>query len=194
MATADDLIAQIRGNITDPEDAAAMMADVRSAFDREDWGSAVESLTRTATPTMLDGVLYESTSKAAWAIDSAAHAVWDGIRDLMEPAIEAESEATADNVIDGRAAGREPDTYLSAMRYWLAACPEKDVYRIPLDRIVLREHFRDATKAYITRVVQDSLHYAVEAEYLKDQLTEAQCRALMWPFADLGTGNAIEEN
>lgn len=194
MEAADALIARIRRNIADPEDAAAMMQDVRAAFDREGWGPAVDALARTETPMVLDGIRYESTSKAAWAIDSAAHAVWDGIRDLFEPAIEAEAEAAADRAIEARTADVHPDTYLSTMRYWQNACHPKDVYPIPLDRIVLWEHFRDASKAFITRVVQDSLHYAVEAEYLKGQLTADHYRALTWPFDNLTDSNTAEEH
>ncbi len=194
METASALIAQIRRNIADTDDAAAMMADARAAHDRKGWGQSLEALSRAETPTMLEGVHYESTSKAAGAIDSAAHAVWDGIRDLIEPAIEAEAEATAAQVIEARADGAHPDQYLSTMRYWLSACHPQDVYPIPLDRIAIWEHFRDASKAYIARVVQDGIHYAVEAEFLKGQLTADQYQSLTWPFEDLIDSNASEED
>lgn len=193
MKTVDALIAQIRRNITDVDDAADMMADIRAAHDRQDWGPATEALWRAETPTVLDGVNYESTDKAAGEIDGAAHAVWEGVRDLLEPAIEAEAEATADNVTEARADGVHPDTYLSTLRYWLRACHPKGVYPIPLERIELRKHFRDASRAYIGRVVQDGIHYLVEAEFLKDQLTADHYRALTWPFEDLADNNASEE-
>ncbi|MEU8469538.1 hypothetical protein AB0F30_16715 [Streptomyces sp. NPDC029006] len=193
MRTVDTLIAQIRRNITDTDEAAAMMADVRGAHDRDGWDSAREALVRAETPLVQDGIRYESTSKAAWEMDSAAHAVWEGIRDLIEPAIDAEAEASADHVIEARTDGTHPDQYLSRMRYWLSACHPQDVYPIPLDQIAIWEHFRDAAKAYISRVFQDGIHYAVEAEFLKDQLTADQYRALTWPFEDLTDSSTSEE-
>lgn len=193
MQTADALIARIRRNIADSADATDMMFDIRAAYDREDWGPATEALYEATTPLLLDGVRYGSTFKAADVIDEAGHAVWDAVRDLIEPAIKAEAEATANSAIEDMAEGMHPDQYLSTMRYWLRACHPKSVYPIPLERLATWEDFRDASTAYIARVVQDGIHYAIEAEFLKDQLTAAHYRALTWPFDDLVDTNASEE-
>ncbi|GAA3808353.1 hypothetical protein ACFQ0G_53475 [Streptomyces chiangmaiensis] len=193
METVNTLIAQIRRNITDSVDATAMMFDARAACDREGWGPALDALSRTDTPLLLDGIRYDTVFNAANAIDAAAHAVWDGVRDLFEPEIEAEAEATADQVIEARTKGVQPDLYLSTMRYWQRACHPQDVYPIPLGRIAIWEHFRDASKALITHVVQLILHHAVTAMILKDQLTADHYRALTWPFDDLTDSSTSEE-
>ncbi|MGW4603699.1 hypothetical protein ACWENS_10560 [Streptomyces sp. NPDC004532] len=184
MEATAHLIAQIRRNITEPADATAMMFDARAARDREDWDSAVSVLARTETPLVLEGVRYATPLDAANAIDSAAHAVWHGIRDLFEPEIEAEAEATADQAIDAIGKGIRPDVYLSTMRYWQDGCHPKDVYPVDLERLAAWEEFRDGAKALMTHAVQLVLHYAVTAVILKDQLADDHHQALTWPFTE----------
>lgn len=190
------LIAQIRSNIAAADDAAAFMVfNTRVAHDREGWDAAVEALVKTETPTVLDGVRYDSTSKAADAMDRAAHAVWDGVRDLLEPAIEGDAEATADEAIEGRSDGKHPDRYLHTLRWWQSAChPWEDAYPTPLERITAREHFRDASAAYMSRVVQDGIHYLTQAEILKGRLDAAHHRALTWPFGGLDDSDVSGEH
>lgn len=188
LPTTTALIAQIRRNLADPGDITSMIYDARSACDEDEWEAALTALNRTETPLVLDGARHDTTSAAAGAIDDAAHAVWNGIRDLVEPEIAAEAEAFADQAVEDQAEG------LRGIRYWQRAChPRQDnLYRLPLDQIHTCEQFRDAFTVFMTYVVQRVLHHAVTAELLKSQLTADDYRALTWPFEDL-TSDASKE-
>ena len=193
MQTVDTFIARIRRNIADPDAASAMMLDTRGACEDENWDRAMDALGKADTPLALDGIRYDTTGDADRAIDAAAHAVWDGIRDLIEPEIRAEAEAGADQAVEAMAEDAGPDDYLDQIRYWDSVCFPRPAYETPFDRLRTWEQFRETAEIAITHVVKQVLYYAVMAELLRSQLTDEHYRALTWPFEDLTDGSTSEE-
>ncbi|MFE7665115.1 hypothetical protein [Streptomyces celluloflavus] len=178
------LIAQITRILTDPATTATdVMYDIREAYDHEDWEPAMDTLWRTETPTTLGGVRYETSDAAAHAIDAAAAAAWDAVRELFEPDIDAISEARGDEAMEDPE-GTSSTEYLDTLYYWKAACRPRDIYPRDLKSLSTWHEIRDANKFLMTGAVRDYIAHAVHAVIVKDHLNDAHYRALTSPFDD----------
>jgi hypothetical protein len=184
-ASLDAFVAQIRRNAEPAGDALEMLTDIREARISEGWDQAVAVLERTETPLVLGGARYATKSQAARAIDAAANEVWERVRDLFDPEIEADAGAIADLAVEGWANGAAPDEYLEALRFWRSIAQSSCAYPAVLESPRWREEVQREVTELITNVVQTFVIFAVTAVLLKDHLTDDQYRSLTYPFDDL---------
>ncbi|GAA3590875.1 hypothetical protein [Streptomyces osmaniensis] len=185
MQAVDALVAQIRRNIGGLDDAQAMIADIRSAYDHDDWESSMEALGDIENPRDVDGVHYNDGGDAASALDRLANDAWDTIKDVFEPWIRAEAEAGAEQAVEAQRAGISPDEYLEWFRYLELACHPRIDRLLPIEEVRDQNTIRDEYATVISTFTADFFRNAVYATVLKDQLGADHLRVLTWPFDDL---------